>query len=68
MGVCTTALIGLEPIGITMLIVGAWLFVISDAFNAWGRFVKPVPNERLVVMSTYIVGQFLMVIGYIIAS
>ena len=68
MGVTTTALIGLNTLGVVLLIVGAWLFVISDTFNAFNKFAKPIPNERLITMSTYIVGQFLMVLGYIFAS
>jgi uncharacterized membrane protein YhhN len=69
MGFSTTALIGLNGLnGVILLIVGAWLFVISDTFNAFNKFAKPIPNERLITMSTYIVGQLLMVIGYIFVS
>ncbi len=68
MGYSTTALIGLEETYVViLLIVGAWLFVISDALNAWNRFVKRIPAERLLVMSTYIFGQFLIVLGFTLA-
>ncbi len=69
MGISTTVLIGVRnSTGVILLIVGAWLFVISDTFNAFNKFSKPIPNERLITMSTYILGQFFMVFGYIIAS
>ena len=69
MGISTTIIgwKGMKP-GVITLIVGASLFVVSDTYNAFGRFVKPIPNERLIVMSTYIIGQFLMLLGYIIIS
>lgn len=69
MGISTNLLIGVvTPTGIIVLIIGAWLFVISDTFNAFNKFHKPIKNERLITMSTYIVGQFLMLLGYIISS
>lgn len=68
MGYSTSALIGIvNGYAVIMLITGAWLFVISDTFNAWNRFAKPIPNERLYTMSTYIAGQFLIVLGFVVA-
>jgi uncharacterized membrane protein YhhN len=37
--------------------VGALLFLISDIMNAWARFVGPIPNHRVWVMSTYHLAQ-----------
>ncbi|MHA1110923.1 MAG: lysoplasmalogenase [Promethearchaeota archaeon] len=69
MGISTTIL-GWEGIstGVIILIVGAWLFVISDTFNAFNKFAKPIKNERLITMSSYILGQFLMLLGFIIIT
>jgi len=33
--------------------VGAVLFMTSDALNGWGRFVRPIPAERVAIMVTY---------------
>jgi uncharacterized membrane protein YhhN len=42
---------------------GALLFYLSDAILAWNRFVKPQPNNSLVIMITYHIGQALIVLG-----
>lgn len=48
-----------------MVFGGAVLFLISDSVLAINRFLQPVPNGVLVIMMTYIVGQFLIVKGLI---
>jgi len=40
---------------------GAWIFMLSDTLNGYNKFVKEVPIERPLTMSTYILGQFLIV-------
>ncbi len=54
--------------GLPAAIVGAWLFVASDAMLAWGRFQAPAPGSprgparlRVAVMITYHLGQVLLV-------
>ena len=42
---------------------GAILFYVSDLTNAWIRFVKPVRSGRVLVMVTYHLGQFLLMLG-----
>jgi len=42
---------------------GVILFVISDSLIAVNKFAIEVPGERLLVMSTYIAAQFLIVQG-----
>ena len=37
--------------------VGATLFLVSDIMNAWVRFVGPIKNHRLWIMSTYHLAQ-----------
>ncbi len=54
--------------GIISLYIGAWLFSLSDALNGFNRFVKQFKNERVYTMSTYILGQFLLVFGYMLIS
>jgi len=42
---------------------GAILFVISDGVIAVNKFVFEVPGERILVMSTYIAAQYLIIRG-----
>ena len=44
-------------------IAGALLFYASDACIGWSRFVREFPNQRLVIMSTYHLGQVGLVLG-----
>lgn len=43
--------------------VGALLFFYSDAILAWNRFVKPLPNGRLLNIVPYHVGEGLLVLS-----
>ena len=43
--------------------VGALLFLVSDIMNAWVRFVHPISNQRLWVMSTYHFAQIGIAVG-----
>jgi uncharacterized membrane protein YhhN len=42
---------------------GALLFLISDIMNAWARFVGPIPNHRVWIMSTYHFAQVGLAVG-----
>lgn len=44
-------------------IAGALLFYASDACIGWSRFVREFPHQRLVIMSTYHLGQVGLVLG-----
>lgn len=44
-------------------IAGALLFYASDAVLGWNRFVRPIPHGRLVVMTTYHLGQIGLVLA-----
>ncbi len=46
-----------------LVFVGSVLFVISDTLIALDKFLSPIPNDRLLVMSTYIAAQFLIMMG-----
>jgi uncharacterized membrane protein YhhN len=45
------------------LMVGASLFVLSDSCIAVNRFLMPLPYSGLIIMSTYIVAQYLIAKG-----
>ena len=46
-----------------LVLVGATLFVISDATIGFNKFVTPFGLARLLIMSTYIVGQAFIIGG-----
>jgi uncharacterized membrane protein YhhN len=46
-----------------ILFGGVLLFLISDSLIAVNKFLMPLPYEGLLIMSTYIVGQFMIVEG-----
>ncbi len=56
-----------EPLGVVFAMIGALIFMISDTLNAFNKFANPIPNERLYTMSTYLIGQFLLVLGLLLA-
>jgi len=46
-----------------LVFAGSVLFVISDTLIALDKFLTPIPNDRLLVMSTYIAAHFLIMMG-----
>ena len=46
-----------------LIFVGAILFLISDSVLAFNKFVYPFEGAGLVIMSTYMIAQFLITIG-----
>lgn len=46
--------------------LGAILFYTSDLVNAWIRFVNPVRSGRVLVMVTYHLGQFMLIVGMVL--
>jgi uncharacterized membrane protein YhhN len=48
-----------------LVLTGAILFVISDSVIAVNKFSHPFASSGIVIMSTYIVAQYLIVAGYI---
>jgi uncharacterized membrane protein YhhN len=52
------------PPGAALLAAGgAVLFMVSDSVLAWNRFVRPVRQVDLVVLSTYHLGQMCLIAG-----
>jgi uncharacterized membrane protein YhhN len=48
-----------------LVLVGAVLFVISDSAIAINKFSHPFEYSGIVIMSTYIIAQYLIITGYI---
>jgi uncharacterized membrane protein YhhN len=43
--------------------LGALLFYVSDILNAWERFIFSIKNARVIIMSTYHLGQIGLAVG-----
>jgi len=48
-----------------LVLLGACLFVLSDSMIAISKFSYPFHGSRVLIMSTYVTGQFLIILGYI---
>jgi len=49
----------------TMVLTGALFFVISDSVIAINKFSHKFESSETIIMSTYIIAQYLIVAGYI---
>ncbi len=56
-----------QPLSLAV-ILGASLFMLSDALIAWHRFLRPIPGRDGWVMSTYYLGQGLLTWGLVGAA
>jgi len=52
-----------NPASFSFVFFGSVLFVFSDSIIALNKFLIPIPNDGLFVMSTYMAAQFLIMIG-----
>ena len=48
-----------------LVLTGAILFLISDSALAINKFGHPFPGSSIVIMSTYLLAQYLIITGYI---
>ncbi|MHA1355082.1 MAG: lysoplasmalogenase family protein, partial [Candidatus Heimdallarchaeota archaeon] len=65
MGVVSTFLFSPFALkGVITLVVGIFIYMFSVLIYAWHNYVQPVPFERLIKMSTYLIGLFLIVQGF----
>jgi uncharacterized membrane protein YhhN len=48
-----------------LVVVGAFLFYLSDIILAWHRFVAPISNGRLLNIACYHAGQIMLIAGVI---
>ena len=70
-----TVPVGAYVVVISLMVVAAWAtgrptallgslaFYASDSLLGWDRFVRPLPRRSLLVMSTYHIGQALLVLS-----
>lgn len=49
-----------------LVALGALSFYSSDVLNAWQRFVTEFPNDRLIIVGLYHLGQFAIGIGVVL--
>ncbi len=67
MGAATVFPMGTASLrGVLLAMAGAFIFMVSDIINAYNKFAREIPNERVYTMGTYLVGQFLLVQGYLL--
>lgn len=52
-------------ISFIMTYIGSIIFVISDFMIGWNVFVEPITHASFAIMTTYIIGQYLIVEGLI---
>jgi uncharacterized membrane protein YhhN len=52
-----------NQLSFSLVFAGSVLFVVSDTLIALDKFLTPIPNDRLLVMSTYMAAQFLIMKG-----
>jgi len=70
-GMCAAAFnrIGLvNSSSFQILFIGAIFFVISDSLLAINKFANPIPISGFLVMSTYMLAQYLIMLGLIRSS
>lgn len=48
-----------------IIFYGAVLFLFSDSILAYNKFVEPLPNAGLIIMASYMIAQYLIVLGSI---
>jgi len=48
-----------------LIVIGVILFIISDSLIAYSKFIEPILWSKSLIMSTYILAQFLIVKGLI---
>lgn len=66
MGAVTVLPMGTATLaGVLTAMAGAFVFMVSDIINAYNKFAREIPNERVYTMSTYLAGQLLLVHGYL---
>lgn len=50
-------------ISYSLVLIGTLLFMVSDSFIAINKFYTPVFSEHLIIMSTYALAQYCIVMG-----
>ncbi|TKC10079.1 lysoplasmalogenase [Pedobacter polaris] len=52
-----------STLSFNLIFIGAILFLISDSFLAYNKFVKPFEGAGVVIMATYMLAQYLITVG-----
>lgn len=52
-----------HPVSFSLVFAGSLLFVLSDSMIAINRFLVAIPYEGLLIMTTYIAAQYLIMLG-----
>jgi uncharacterized membrane protein YhhN len=52
-----------EKPGNLLVFLGAFFFIISDSILAINKFYAPIPKSSFFIMLTYLLAQYLIVIG-----
>jgi len=55
----------MDPGSFLILFSGSIFFVISDSILAINKFATPIPNEGFLVMATYMLAQYLIMMGLV---
>jgi uncharacterized membrane protein YhhN len=58
----------MDPASFRILFTGTIFFMISDSILALNKFAIDIPQEGLLVLSTYVLAQFLIMQGLIKGS
>lgn len=59
---------GVSDFGFWGVFGGALLFIISDSCIAINKFVEPLPYPGLIIMATYGVAQYFMMVGTLVSN
>lgn len=51
-----------------LVLIGAIFFIISDSLIAINKFSSPVPLSNILIMSTYAIAQYLIVLGLLLSK
>ena len=54
-----------SPASFNFILIGAIFFMLSDTLLAFNKFTNPLPLAGFLIMSTYIVAQYLIAEGSI---
>ena len=53
------------PFFFFIVVIGGFIFIISDSCIVYNQFYKPIKNAEVIVMSTYLIAQALIVVGLV---
>jgi uncharacterized membrane protein YhhN len=54
------------PQAAVLAAIGGGLFVLSDSMLGWNRYVKPIPNGRLITIITYHLSQLFLATSFLL--